>query len=170
MRIEIDENNRIIAWNSLDSGGMQVPFYKFEYSCIDYKYEDGNIIYAPDTERRLREAKRSKLSEINNTAQSFVERVTRADEVPQFEKDTWPEQRREALAWKVDPTASTPTIDGIAADRGVDVNELRERAYIKAVEFAEIVNKVAGQRQKYGDRIDAASSVEELNFEVGYEV
>jgi hypothetical protein len=170
MRIEIDKNNRITAWDSLDSTGIQVPFYAFEHTCTNYKYEDGNIIYAPDIERALREAKWSKLSEVNNTAQSFVERVTRADEVPQFEKDTWPEQRREALAWKVDPTASTPTIDGIAADRGIDVNELRERAYGKAVKFAEIVNKVAGQRQKYGDRIDAASSVEELNFEVGYEV
>ena len=170
MRIEIDKNNRIIAWNSLDSGGMQVPFYKFEYSCTDYKYEDGNIIYAPDTERRLREAKREKLDEINMLSQGFIERVTRADEVPQFEKDTWLEQRREALAWKVDSTAPTPTIEGIAVHRGFDANELRERAYIKAVKFAEIVNKVAGQRQKYSDRIDAASSVEELNFEVGYEV
>lgn len=170
MRIYTDENNRITGWDSLDDDGIQVPLYRFEYGLHDYVYENGQIVYSPDIEQRLVEAKQQKLIAVNTLAQQIVFKVARADEVPEFERDTWPMQGAEARAWKLDPNAPTPTIDGIAADRQCDVNELREKAYRKTVFFEGVTRKVAGQRQKYVDVINAATDLDQLSFEVKYEI
>ncbi|SUA36361.1 putative phage fiber-spike protein [Neisseria zoodegmatis] len=111
---------------------------------------------------QLNQVKAVKLDEINGKAQEFVWQVSKAYEVPEFERQTWSMQAAEALAWEQNPSAPTPLLAQIAADRGCDLEGLRAKALQKAKQFAALSASVAGQRQAYADRLEQAQDVDKV--------
>ena len=109
--------------------------------------------------RRLADAKSSKLAAAARAAQLFIARAAGLDTVPDFEQATWSLQAAEAAEWAADNQAPTPVLSGIAAARGVDVNELRSKALAKAQAFAALSAHIAGQRQALEDAINAATDI-----------
>ena len=107
----------------------------------------------------LAAARAAKLAEINAAAQAFIDAAAELDKVPDFEVKTWPKQGDEAEAWAADPAAATPTLAAIAAERGCDLDELRQKALTKASAYSAITAAVAGQRQGYVDALDAAADL-----------
>ncbi|PID61715.1 MAG: hypothetical protein CR974_04090 [Gammaproteobacteria bacterium] len=119
-------------------------------------------IAADRVTQQLADAKTEKLSILNLTAEQFVDNLTQAHNTPEFERATWGVQREEALAWFADNNAHTPTLDSIAAIRGVPSEVLRQKAYEKAMAYQAVIVTVTGQRQRFEDDIEAATSMAEL--------
>lgn len=111
---------------------------------------------------QLAAAKADKLAEVNSQAQAFIDAAVGLDKIPDFEVQTWVIQAAEAKAWQADNSAATPTLDAIAAARGVDCTKLKAAAYRKAVTFERLTAHVVGQRQALADRVAAAADMDAL--------
>ena len=95
-----------------------------------HKWDGSDWVLTPAAKKKmLQQAKSEKLAEINRAAQSYIDRSAGLDKVPEFEVATWTTQAFEAKAWHADPNAATPTLDAIAASRGVPPDALRQKAY-----------------------------------------
>lgn len=110
----------------------------------------------------LAELKIQKLAELAKNADNLVNRHAGVDVIPQAELQTWVLQSAEAMQWKKDPTSSTPILEAIAKIRGVNLNELREKAYQKAYAYQQLVTYVVGMRQAIEDQIVAVNTEESL--------
>ena len=115
-----------------------------------------------DQAEQLKQAKAAKLTAINQAAQAYINQAAGLDKVPDFEIRTWTIQALEAAAWHTDPAAPTPTLDAIAAARGVDCAKLKAAAYRKAVAFERLTAHIVGQRQALADRVAAAADTDAL--------
>lgn len=111
---------------------------------------------------QLAQAKAAKLAEINRAAQACIDQAAGLDKVPQFEVATWTIQALEAKAWHADNAAATPTLDAIAAARGVSADVLKQKAYEKSVKFEMLTAHVAGLRQAAEDKINAAQTLDDV--------
>ena len=80
-------------------------------------------------------------------------------ELTDFQK-THPES--EARAYAADPTASTPLLSALATTRGIPLPDLVERVLAKADAFAVASGSIIGQRQALEDRLDACTTLEEV--------
>lgn len=128
-----------------------------------HKWDGGSWVLTPAAKKKmLQEAKSEKLAEVNRAAQSYINRAAGLDKVPKFEVATWTTQAFEAKAWHADPNAATPTLDAIAASRGVPPDALRQKAYEKTLKFERLTAYVAGLRQAAEDKINAAANLDEL--------
>ncbi|HFC8543182.1 TPA: tail fiber assembly protein [Neisseria weaveri] len=112
--------------------------------------------------QQLAQAKAAKLAEINQAAQAFINQSAGLDKVPDFEIRTWTIQALEAAAWHKNPDAPTPTLDTIAAARGVPAETLKQKAYEKAAAFEQLTARMAGLRQAAEDKIKAVQTVEDV--------
>lgn len=81
---------------------------------------------------------------------------------PAVEQATWPKQDAESAAWVAwadgeapDPAQEppTPTLDGIAAARGLARTELIRRAHAKAQRYAALAAEAVGVRQALEDQL-----------------
>lgn len=106
----------------------------------------------------LASAKAAKLSEIADAAQQLVDKIV-TDAAPAFERETYALQAAETLAWSRDKTAKTPVLDGIAAARGVPAEFLKAKALEKSQQYQALCGAVAGQRQAFEDKVNAATDV-----------
>lgn len=111
---------------------------------------------------QLADAKADKLAEVNAQAQAFIDAAAGLEKIPDFEVRTWVIQAAEAKAWHEDDGAETPTLDAIAAARGVDCAKLKAAAYRKAVAFERLTAHIVGQRQALADRVAAAADTDAL--------
>ena len=108
----------------------------------------------------LDEAKAAKLSEINAAADRAISKLTAT--YPNREISTFDKQESEARAYAADPTASTPLLSALAQARGISLPELVERVLAKADAFAVASGSIIGQRQALEDRLDACTTLEEV--------
>ncbi len=113
--------------------------------------------------KQLSDAKTAKASEINNTAQSYIESATGADTTPAFEVQSWSLQGEEAKAWAADKSALTPTIDIIAGQRGVAVDVMRQKVLDKTLAYERLVAKVVGHRQVLQGQLKAAKTLADID-------
>lgn len=105
-----------------------------------------------------------KLAEVNTAATTVANTLTAG--YPEFEKLTWADQKREALAWVADNTVATPYLDTLAAFRGISRQEYIEKTVSKVQLFQIASAKLVGQRQYYEDQIKialAAGNVDAIN-------
>lgn len=116
---------------------------------------------APTAEEQLQDAKQARMSVLNATASEQLEFIRSA--YPQFEVDTWNDQRAEALAYTDDSGADTPMLSGIAKARGLDLGELVQRVLNKVDHYRDAVSEVTGKRQWCEDRVFEAETVEAVN-------
>jgi hypothetical protein len=107
---------------------------------------------APPAPKSLADHKVDKIRQINGEAQKFVDQMTAG--YPDFEIQTWPDQKAEALAWHADNTAATPVIDRMAERRKIDRIDYLQRTYAKVIAF-QAVYDVVGDRQYYVDQVNA---------------
>ncbi len=112
--------------------------------------------------KQLAAAKQEKLAALNAAAQNHINTVSGADRLPDFEVRTWTLQALEAHAWHEDRNAPTPTLDTIAASRGIPAELLKQKAYEKAVKFEQLTAAVVGYRQALQTRIEQAGSLKEV--------
>lgn len=135
------------------------PFHKWK----DVAWELDEKEQEQAMQDKLQEAKSTKMIELNRVAQSFVNQVTGADQLPEFEKDTWTIQAQEARTWAADNTAATPILDRIALERDISVDELKHKVLEKAQQSDMIVATVVGQRQALQTQIEHAKNIDELS-------
>ena len=108
----------------------------------------------------LEEVKAAKLSEINAAADRAIGTLTVT--YPDREISTFDKQESEARAYAADPTASTPLLSALAQARGISLPDLVERVLAKADAFAVASGSIIGQRQALEDRLDACTTLEEV--------
>lgn len=111
---------------------------------------------------QLAETKTQRLNELNQYAANLVEQLAQTNKTPEFERATWNIQRDEAEKWFADNSYPTPNLDRIAQMRGIPAEILRQKAYEKSQQYQMLTMTIAGQRQKYEDRIEQATTLEEL--------
>lgn len=116
--------------------------------------------YPPPVDPPLEEVKAAKLAEINAECQRMLESLTPT--YPERELTTFDKQEAEARAYAADPTASTPLLSALAQARGVPLDELARRVLVKADAFAVASGSIIGQRQALEDRLDACTTVEDV--------
>ncbi|WP_067586376.1 hypothetical protein [Endozoicomonas ascidiicola] len=109
---------------------------------------------------QLAEVKSAKLHEINDWADATLGEVTKT--YPMHEVVTWDQQNQEARKFKADRFAHTPLLDGICQSRGIDKAEICNRIIAKADAFQVLTGQVIGRRQAMEDRLDKASTVDEV--------
>lgn len=108
----------------------------------------------------LEQTKAAKLSEINKAADAAIATLTAT--YPDREISTFDKQESEARAYAADPTASTPLLSALAQARGISLPDLVERVLAKADAFAVASGFIIGQRQALEDRLDACTTLEEV--------
>lgn len=107
-------------------------------------------------------AQATKLAELANAAQAFVDLHAKTDIVPAFEQETWAMQGAETRAWVEDNNAPTPVLDGIAKHRGIDRITLIRAALRKTQQYETLAAGVAGQRQALQVQIEQAKTLDDL--------
>ena len=95
-------------------------------------------------------------------AKGSVWRAILTGTYPDREIRTFDKQESEARAYAADATASTPLLSALAQARGIPLSELVERVLAKADAFAVASGSIIGQRQKLEDRLDACTTLEEV--------
>lgn len=163
---------------AIESGQSFInPYFDGEQICdrgakpSDYhQWSGGKWVLTNEAQQQYFLVKKAeKLTKINTTAQDFITNQARLNEVPDFEIQTWEQQRVEALAWSDDQAVETPILAAIAEARGIDLDTLRAAALRKAQAFSLLSAHIAGQRQALADRLNQATTVEEVEaIEVGF--
>ena len=119
------------------------------------------MTHTPEEEaERLADAKSTKLSEINAAADRTIATLTAT--YPDREISTFDKQESEARDWTADNTAPTPLLSALAQARGIPLSDLVGRVLAKADDFAVASGSIIGQRQALEDRLDACTTVEEV--------
>ena len=116
------------------------------------------VLSADGAAAQLAAAKAEKISNLNASAQAFINSAAEIDKVPDFEVQTWALQAAEVRAWATDKTASTPILDQIAASRGIDAAKLKAAALRKTLAYEKLTAHIAGQRQALQSKIEAAKT------------
>lgn len=97
--------------------------------------------------------------EINAACQAVADQLTAG--YPDFEMMTWPQQEAEALAWSKDKVNTvTPMVDMMALNRGIAREVYLQKTLDKVLVFRDKSAKLVGQRQKYSDKVGAATTSE----------
>jgi len=148
-----------------------MPYHVYPYAAEFAELWDGVFTYAEAecvTQEQpyvppvptLEEVKAAKLSEINAAADRAIGTLTAT--YPDREISTFDKQESEARAYAADPTASTPLLSALAEARGISLPDLVERVLAKADAFAVASGSIIGQRQALEDRLDACTTLEEV--------
>ena len=116
------------------------------------------VLTADGTTAQLAAAKAEKISNLNASAQAFINSAAEIDKIPEFEVQTWTIQAAEAKAYAADNTADTPVLDQIAASRGIDAAKLKAAALRKTLAYEKLTAHIAGQRQALQSKIETAKT------------
>lgn len=75
---------------------------------------------------------------------------------PPHERETWPQQAEEALAYQADPNADTPLLAAIATARGTDVPTMVNKVITKRAQFTAGGGAIIGAQQALEDQLETA--------------
>ena len=106
--------------------------------------------------RSLDDIRAEQLAVINAEARRQASALTAG--YPDFERQTWPTQEREALAWQVNASTPTPYLDGIATARGIAPEDMRAKTLEAVLAFRGASQYLVGTRQALRDAIYAATT------------
>lgn len=79
------------------------------------------------------------------------------------EKETWFKQEREARAWLLDNTTSTPMLSAIATGRGIPIEDIVSKVMENVNLFETISGSILGQQQALLDALQDATTEEEIS-------
>ena len=160
--------------DGVDTGRFSDPFTNYTNAdCVAVKelpmymaagkwtYIDGQLSPLPEYEAAtLPTARSGKLAEVNAAYTAAIAALTPT--YPDDERFTFDKQEAEARAWLADNSAPTPFVDALAAGRHMDKAELVARIIAKADAFALASGSLTGQRQRYEDMLDAATTLTDV--------
>ena len=124
----------------------------------------GEAPLAPDDDAALAQVKKEQISQV--LAASDAAMAALSSRYSEHEKFSWSKQEQEAKALQADPEAPAPLLRGIAATRGITLEELQVKvlANVGASELATAL--ILGTQQRYEDEIAAAATIEEVQLVV----
>lgn len=125
---------------------------------VVYRY---TIVYKP-----LAECKAIKLREVLSGSDAALDELSY--KYSQNEKLSWPKQETEAKALEANPDAPAPLLRGIASERGISVEELKNKVLANVAASEQTTSYILGKQQGYEDAIKAATTFEDLDFEIDY--
>jgi hypothetical protein len=112
--------------------------------------------------RTLEQAKTEKLRVVNSECDSIMQSVVNT--YPESEILTFNQQVTEAEKYLASgDTVDCPLLTRLAEARGIELADLVARVMTKHDAFSSISGSIIGQRQAYEDRIDACTSIEEVD-------
>lgn len=138
-------------------------FWAEEWSAVDALAKEHPELVTdeePPSPPSLEEVKTARLAEVNAAYDEAVSALVST--YPASELITFDKQEAEARAWLADSSARTPLIDALVLGRGIDKAELVRRIVAKAEAFAVATGYLTGQRQRFEDLLDAATTAEEV--------
>ena len=107
--------------------------------------------------RKLTEAKASKLEALNASYESFVSQLTN---LPQTEILTWSEQEAEARAYTASKQESdAPMLSSLSKARNIPLSMLCAKVIEKAEAYRRFIAYAIGKRQAYEDAIESAQTL-----------
>lgn len=107
--------------------------------------------------RKLTEAKASKLEALNASYESFVSQLTN---LPQTEILTWSEQEAEARAYTASKQESdAPMLSSLSKARNIPLSMLCAKVIEKAEAYRSFIAYAIGKRQAYEDAIERAQTL-----------
>lgn len=122
------------------------------------------FILPKDAEKNaLKQAKAQKINELNTLSQTLINTQSGANELPDFEVQSWTLQAIEAKAWQNDKNAPTPVLDNIAKQRNLPADALKTAALRKTLAYESLTAQIVGQRQALQTCIENAKTIDELN-------
>lgn len=129
---------------------------------IEDKGDWYEIVALPEPpEPTLDEAKATKLSQINSACDRILTDAVKT--YPDTEILSFDQQTAEAKAYRASGHAEeAPLLSALAAARGMTLDDLAERVIAKHQAFSILSGTVIGQRQALEDRLDACTSVEDV--------
>ena len=131
--------------------------------------DSGRLLTVREWPDSLDEAKARKFSEILTKSDEAMNSLTAS--YSDNEKLSWPKQEAEAKALLTAPDALAPLLRGIAAARGIPVEELRDKVLANVSVSEQATALILGTQQKYEDAVRAAETVEAVQgIEVVYSV
>lgn len=104
----------------------------------------------------LDDAKRNRIAAIRDHFEAVVAGI-KADAAP-YELDSWPIQRAEYVAWLMDPASPTPYVSGLAAGRGITLQDLMGKIGTKVAG----ISTIQGTQHRLEKLVEAATSIAEV--------
>lgn len=114
-------------------------------------------------EEQIYSVKQSKLQEVNDNLERMCNIAVAT--YPESEVLTFDQQVKEAALYQLNPEISAieiPLISGIASARGISLEELVPKINKKHMSYALLSGNLIGQRQAIEDKIDAATTIDEV--------
>lgn len=114
-------------------------------------------------EEQIYSVKQAKLQEANSNLERMCNIAVAT--YPESEVLTFDQQVKEAALYELNPEISTseiPLISGIASARGLSLEELVPKINAKHMTYALLSGNLIGQRQAIEDRIEAATTIDEV--------
>lgn len=148
-------------------GGFDVVEHDAGDEAVGCRFEDGEIVPLPvepvpvPEPELIEDVRKRMLADVNLRCEILLGALK--VDYPAGEVLSWDQQVIEARALDVSPTAVTPLLSAIAAQRGIDVATLAVRVLEKATAYAVASGSIIGARQKLEDAIASAATVEELS-------
>lgn len=151
---------------AIPAGAIEISDVDFKRSIVESDGvwalgDKGELEKKPKAPPSLMEVKAQKISDIDLAFEQ--EAAILISGYPSSERLTWPVQQAEALAWKVDPAASTPYLDILAAARGIDAADMRKRTLDQTELFMAASGPMLGKRQRLRDEVHEAKTLDEVN-------
>lgn len=129
---------------------VPLPCNTWHKEFIEEWLNDGNSIgehYIP-----IEEIISDQLSQILEISQFEVD-VLVLNEYPEFERQTWADQEKEAIGIINEGNFGAPILSEISAARNIELTVLAQKVIEKASRFRQIAAKAAGTRQALEDQI-----------------
>lgn len=108
----------------------------------------------------ITELRAKKIDEVKEKAQDLMEQIIA--EFPGNERETFYRQDMEAKQWLANNNAEVPFIRGLAAARGISIEEMVAKITRNTAFWEAASASVCGQRQRIVDQLEAASKYSEL--------
>ena len=115
---------------------------------------------APDDDAALALVKKEQIAQV--LAASDAAMAALSSRYSEHEKLSWPKQEQEAKALQADPEAPAPLLRGVAATRGIALEELQVKVLANVGASETATAFILGTQQRYEDEIAAATTIEEV--------
>lgn len=152
------------VYDIFNSQGQRINRIQATPEFVEQHYPNRYVLVSDDPPTpgpSIEAVRESKLAEMNRAFEALAAQLTEG--YPPGEQLTWEVQRQEALAWQADDAAPTPFLDQMAAARGIDPAEMRQKTLAQALLFLAHSAVLVGTRQNRRDAVLAAETIEELN-------
>lgn len=116
--------------------------------------------FTPPPPPSFDEVKRRVLDDINRAFEQAMNALVAG--YPEREISSWPQQEKEARAYIANNAAATPLLDALSAARGVTKGVLAQKIVQKSAQYAAAAGALIGKRQALEDKINAATTLTEL--------